>query len=107
MELAGTDTRINPLRVEGIIEAVPKYYPAFKREDFSGIAPWSGLRPCSPDGLPYLGRSQRFNNLSVATGHAMMGLSLGPISGKLMSQVLSGEAPELSIELLNPDRFAA
>ena len=64
-----------------------------------------GLRPCSPDGLPYVGRLARYSNCSVASGHAMMGLSLGPITGRLMSEILSGEKPSIDLSLLKPDRF--
>ncbi|MFM8469353.1 MAG: NAD(P)/FAD-dependent oxidoreductase [Limisphaerales bacterium] len=106
MEIAGLNEDINPVRVRGIIKSALKYFPAFKESDFDGIAPWRGLRPCSPDGLPYLGRTAKFTNLSVATGHAMMGLSLGPITGKLMAQILSGEPPEFDLSLLSPDRYA-
>jgi len=67
---------------------------------------WSGLRPCAPDGLPYLGRFARFDNLSAATGHSMMGMSLGPVSGKLMAEILSGEPPSLDVAALSPDRYA-
>lgn len=105
MEIAGLNEDINPVRVQGIIKAVPKYFPNFTPEDFAGIAPWRGLRPCSPDGLPYLGRTARFANLTIATGHAMMGLSLGPITGKLVSQIVSGEKPAMDLRLLNPDRY--
>ena len=106
MEIAGLDETINPVRVQGIIKAVPKYFPKFAPEDFAGIQPWRGLRPCSPDGLPYLGRTAKFSNLTIATGHAMMGLSLGPITGRLMSEILSGEPPSIRIDALNPDRYA-
>jgi D-amino-acid dehydrogenase len=106
MEIAGMDEGINPRRVRGIIKAVPQYYPDFSAEDFAGIKPWSGLRPCSPDGLPFVGRFAAYDNLSAATGHAMMGLSLGPVTGKIMAEVLSGEPPSLDISLLAPDRFA-
>lgn len=106
MEIAGLNEDINPVRVQGIIKAVPKYYPKFAPEDFTNIQPWRGLRPCSPDGLPYVGRTERFSNLSIATGHAMMGLSLGPITGKLMAEILSGEKPSIVIDGLNPDRYA-
>ena len=78
MEIAGLNEDINPVRVRGIIKPFCRYYPDFTPEDFDGIQPWRGLRPCSPDGLPYVGRTARYANLSVATGHAMMGLSLGP-----------------------------
>jgi D-amino-acid dehydrogenase len=106
MEITGTDLSINPARVRGIMKAVLKYLPDFTAEDFRDVQPWAGLRPCSPDGLPYVGRTRRYRNLSVATGHAMMGLSLGPITGKLISEVLSGEPPSISIEQLSPDRYA-
>ncbi len=106
MEIAGLNENINPVRVQGIIQSVPKYYPEFTPQDFEGIRPWCGLRPCSPDGLPYVGRTSRYTNLSIATGHAMMGLSLGPITGKLMAEILSGERPSIDIQLLDPDRYA-
>jgi D-amino-acid dehydrogenase len=91
--------------VQGIIKNVPKYYPAFSPLDFQDISPWCGLRPCSPDGLPYLGRTRKFTNLTVASGHAMMGLSLGPITGRLVSELLSDEKPSFDLRLLDPDRY--
>jgi D-amino-acid dehydrogenase len=105
MEIAGLNEAINPRRVRGIIASVPQYYPEFRTEDFEGIQPWCGLRPCSPDGLPYLGRTRRCSNLIIATGHAMMGVSLGPITGRLVSEVVSGEKPSQAIGLLDPDRY--
>ena len=106
MEIAGLNERINPRRVAGIIKSVPRYYPDFSPDDFASIRPWSGLRPCSPDGLPYLGRTRAYENLCLATGHAMMGLSLGPITGQFIASILSGEKPALDLELLDPDRYA-
>jgi len=106
MEIAGLNEDINPLRVRGIIKAAVKYFPKFTPEDFAGIQPWRGLRPCSPDGLPYLGRTAKYSNLTIATGHAMMGLSLGPITGKLVGEIISGEKPSFDLTLLNPDRYA-
>ena len=106
MEIAGLNEDINPVRVKGIIKSALKYYPDFREEDFNGIPPWRGLRPCTPDGMPYLGRTARFENLSIATGHAMMGLSLGPVTGQLIAETLSGERNSIDISLLNPDRYA-
>ena len=106
MEIAGLNEDINPVRVQGIIKSVPKYFPKFTPEDFDGIQPWRGLRPCSPDGLPYLGRTAKFSNLILATGHAMMGMSLSPITGQLVSEIVSGEKPSFDLNLLSPDRFA-
>jgi D-amino-acid dehydrogenase len=105
MEIAGLNEDINWVRVQGIMKAVPKYYPKFKPEHFKGIQPWCGLRPCSPDGLPYVGRTRRYRNLLLATGHAMMGMSLGPITGNLVSQLISGEVPSIPIDQLSPDRY--
>jgi len=105
MEIAGLNEDINPVRVRGIIKSALQYFPAFKESDFDGIQPWRGLRPCSPDGLPYIGRTAKFANLSFASGHAMMGLSLGPITGQLIAQILSGEKPPFDLSLLSPDRY--
>jgi D-amino-acid dehydrogenase len=106
MEIAGLDEGINPIRVRGIIAAATKYYPEFEPSDFEGVAPWRGLRPCSPDGMPYVGRTARFANLYIATGHAMMGISLGPVTGKLIAEILAGELPQIDMAQLSPDRYA-
>ncbi len=106
MEIAGLNERIDPRRVQGIIKSIPEYYPEFKIEDFRGIEPWLGLRPCSPDGLPYLGRTRRYKNVVIATGHAMMGISLGPITGRLVAAILSEEPTSIPIDLLSPDRYS-
>lgn len=106
MELAGLNTDINPRRVRGIVRAVPDYYPDFRAEDFEGVEPWCGLRPCPPDGLPYLGRTAVAENLIVAAGHGMMGVSLGPVTGKIVSRLLAGLEAEWDLGLLAVDRFA-
>jgi D-amino-acid dehydrogenase len=105
MEIAGLNEDVNPARVRGIIEAVQRYYPDLRSSDFERVEPWRGLRPCSPDGLPYLGRTARYDNLVVATGHAMMGVTLGPITGRLVADILSGEQSGMDIALLSPDRY--
>jgi D-amino-acid dehydrogenase len=106
MELAGIDETINPRRIKGIVRAIPDYFPAFQESDFDDIQPWSGLRPCSPDGLPYIGRTQRWKNLTIAAGHAMMGLSLAPATGQIVASLLSNEPSPIPLALFNPDRFS-
>jgi D-amino-acid dehydrogenase len=106
MELSGIDEGINPTRVRGIIKSVAAYYPDIPPAHLEQATVRTGLRPCSPDGLPYVGRVSRFANLSVATGHAMMGMSLGPITGKLMAETLSGEPVSCGMDGLSPDRYA-
>ena len=105
LELGAFDGAISPPRVRGILRSLSRHLPAFRPEQFNGCRPWCGHRPCTPDGLPYLGRLEEMENLSVATGHAMMGLSMAPISGKLLAELLSGEAPSIDISPLRPDRF--
>ncbi len=106
MEVAGRDLGINPVRVRGIIDSFCRYFPEYQPKDFAEVKPWSGLRPCSPDGMPYVGRTQKFLNLSVAAGHAMMGLSLAPITGKIIADTLSGRPVAASqAALLSPDRY--
>ncbi len=105
MEIAGLDESINHRRVRGIIRAATNYFPAFETRDFEGIEPWSGLRPVSPDGMPYLGRTRRWPNLTVATGHAMMGLSLAPATGHIVATLLAGEDPGVALDLCAVDRF--
>ena len=64
----------------------------------------TGLRPVSPDGLPYIGKSSTFKNLTFATGHAMMGWSLGPATGKLVSEIIDGKKTAMDISAFSPDR---
>jgi D-amino-acid dehydrogenase len=106
MELGASDGGINPPRIRGIVRSLVSCLPAFRVEDFNAVTPWSGLRPCTPDGLPYVGKVARIENLSVAAGHAMMGLSMGPITGKLIAESLSGDEPSIDMTPLRPDRYA-
>ena len=106
MEFSGFDTSIRPERIQGILESVPRYLPEFGPADFEDVRPWCGLRPCSPDGLPYVGPFRRYPNLIAATGHAMLGVTLAPGTGKLVAEILGGEKPSVALELLSPDRYA-
>jgi D-amino-acid dehydrogenase len=106
LELGRGEGPPDPRRVAGIVRSFTTHYPDFAPADFAAVTPWSGLRPCSPDGLPYIGRFARYDNLVAATGHAMMGVSLGPITGRLVAEIVSGEPPSVEISALHPDRFS-
>jgi D-amino-acid dehydrogenase len=106
MEMSGIDEGIDAARVRGIVNSVAAYYPDVTPAHLKQATVRTGLRPCSPDGLPYVGRVSRIANLSVATGHAMMGMSLGPITGKLMAEILSDEPLSCTMAGLSPDRYA-
>lgn len=106
MEIGGREGLINDHRVQGIIKSVEQYYPELRAECFQNKAIWHGLRPCSPDGLPYLGRSRHCPNVIIAAGHAMLGLSLGPVTGLLVARLLSGTQAGIDLSLLSPDRYS-
>jgi D-amino-acid dehydrogenase len=105
MEVGGLDLSINPARVRGIIKSVHAYFPKFSERDFESIKPWAGLRPVSPDGIPYLGAIRGYQNLLAASGHAMMGLSLAPVSGRLVADLLTGDPPFRTIDAMGVGRF--
>jgi D-amino-acid dehydrogenase len=105
MEINGTDRSINMNRVKGIVETIPKFYPEMKVDVPKQQNVWNGLRPCSPDGLPYIGRSRKFNNVIIATGHSMMGLSLGPATGKLVCELVDEQPTTINLAPLNPERY--
>jgi len=106
LELAGFGLSVNMRRVRAIAEAVPVYLENVRVPDFTEEDVWAGLRPCSPDGLPYVGRTRKNPNLTVAAGHAMLGITLSPVTGKLVSEIVGGEVPSIDCTLLRPDRFA-
>lgn len=103
MEIGGINHDINNNRVRGIVDSIPKYFPEMKVGFPTKI--WHGLRPCSPDGLPFLGRTIAPENLIVATGHSMMGMSLGPATGKVVCDLVNGSKPDVDISLFNPERY--
>ena len=106
LEVAGTDMTVNMNRVRGIVQSINNYYPDLKVDMPVVHKVWRGLRPCSPDGLPYIGETSRFENIVVATGHGMMGLSLGPATGKLVSELVDHNVSSMDIAAFSPDRFA-
>ena len=103
MELAGLDLSIQRRRLNVVVESVKHY---MRLPELRIIEVWCGLRPLTPDGLPILGRPRSFKNLILATGHAMLGLSLGPVTGKIVSQFVGGQKPVVDVAALTPDRFA-
>jgi D-amino-acid dehydrogenase len=104
MELDRINSRVNMNRVKGIVESVPKYFPGLKPTVPQQKDIWFGFRPASADGLPYIGRNNKYNNLIIATGHGMMGLSLGAATGLLVSELVSGKSTSISINEFAPDR---
>jgi len=106
LELAGMDLSINQRRVDALLRAIRDYVPEYDPEQFEVREIWRGLRPCTPDGLPLMGRPQNFDNLTVAAGHASIGMSLAPVSGQLVSRLVERQEPGVDISLLRVERFA-
>ncbi|WP_418637713.1 NAD(P)/FAD-dependent oxidoreductase [Winogradskyella sp.] len=104
MEIGGINHHINPVRVAAIAAAAARYFPDMNITTQEKAAAVCGLRPCSPDGIPYIGKSVKVNNLTIATGHAMMGWSLGPATGKLVSEIIRGQKSSLNLAPFHPDR---
>ncbi len=105
LELGGMSRAVNPKRVRGVISSLPQYYPNINLPNQRDVDIWVGFRPCSPDGLPYIGRSSQVSNLVLAGGHAMMGMSLGPITGQLIAEIIGEQDPSVNLELLQPERY--
>ncbi|GGD06194.1 NAD(P)/FAD-dependent oxidoreductase [Hyunsoonleella pacifica] len=104
MEIAGINHDINPVRVNAIANAAKSYYNNLEINDEEKAKVDCGLRPCSPDGLPYIGKSSKCVNLTIASGHAMMGWSLGPATGKLVSEIIANKKTTLDLLPFHPDR---
>ncbi|AXT21137.1 FAD-dependent oxidoreductase [Flavobacteriaceae bacterium AU392] len=104
MEIGGINHNININRVRAIAKASEAYYKGLIIEQSEIDMADCGLRPCSPDGLPYIGRTDTYKNLTIASGHAMMGWSLGPSTGKLVSEIISNKKPSLDLNPFHPNR---
>jgi D-amino-acid dehydrogenase len=103
LELAGMDFSFNSRRIRAMQNSSSDYLPGLAEAKVLEI--WRGLRPCTPDGLPIISRVKKFDNLIVAAGHAMLGMSLGPITGKLVSQLANKEKTDLDFTSLSAERF--
>ncbi|WP_100804344.1 FAD-binding oxidoreductase [Ulvibacter sp. MAR_2010_11] len=104
MEIAGINEKINKVRVDAIARAATRYYPDIQLSEEEKNNAASGLRPVSPDGLPYIGKSKKCENLTIATGHAMMGWSMGTATGKLVAEIVSQQKLSMDISAFHPDR---
>ncbi len=105
MEIGPINDKINMNRVKGIVESVPAYLPGLDVAMPEEQKVWYGFRPCSPDGLPYIGYGAKYDNLLYAGGHAMMGLSLGPATGYLIAELATGKRTSIDVTAFDPSRF--
>jgi D-amino-acid dehydrogenase len=106
MEITSHKTPPRMNRVQGILDAVKRFYPDFDMPLPPKEKIWYGYRPCSADGLPYIGRIKKYNNVTVATGHSMLGLSLGAGTGKIVDEIVNNKASGMDIKPFTVERFS-
>lgn len=104
LELGSGDTKVSRRRLDGITSTVRSYLPGLS---FDAAPPrvWAGVRACTPDSLPFLGRGEPYRNLSIACGHGYIGMGLAPVSGKLIAALIAGEPPEIDVAPFRTGRF--
>lgn len=103
LELSNIDTVVNTKHITGIERAVREYIHVDEKLDIRET--WAGLRPTTPDGMPIIGRSPRYRNLILATGHAMLGLSLGAGTGQVVAELVNGKEAAFDLSPLRVERF--
>jgi D-amino-acid dehydrogenase len=104
MEFSGLDTGVNPRRLDAIRAAASRYLREWPAGE--GETAWAGLRPLTPDGLPILGRLPGYDNVFVATGHGMLGITLAPSTALVMAQLLRTGVSDIDLTPFRPDRFS-
>jgi D-amino-acid dehydrogenase len=104
LELAGLDPSIDRVRADAVRRGGVRSLPRLEGRRVLDV--WAGLRPCTPDGLPVIGRPPGLDGLIVATGHAMKGTSLAPVTARLVSELVSGATPSHDLAPFSPARFA-
>jgi len=105
MMISGNDLSINKRRINNIRKAANSYINELNIKPTQMEDIWAGLRPCSPDGLPFIGKSNELSNLVIATGHAMMGVSLGPATGKIVADLINENNTDIEISSMSLYRF--
>ncbi len=104
MEFAGYDTSIQEKRLQHLTKTAQLYFQNWKTGTVD--EKWYGWRPMTFDSVPIIGRVPRYANAIMAAGHNMLGLSMAPATGKLVSELAFGEEPHLPINNYAFERFA-
>lgn len=103
MELSGINRRLDPRRVEALSRNADRYLPGWREGD--GVSVWTGMRPLLPDGLPAIGRAPGYENLFVAVGHAMLGVTLGPATAVAVADLMTRGESGYDLRPFDPGRF--
>lgn len=101
-ELAHRDAPKTPVQLNAVEPVARKLFPLAERVD---AEPWMGARPCTPDMLPIIGPAPHHPSLWFAFGHAHHGLTLGPITGRLIAEMMTGETSTVDVRPFRAQRF--
>lgn len=105
MEFSGINNKILIKRMEGIYNSVKLFYPGLQIDFPLKDKIWTGLRPVTPDGLPYLGKVKKYDNVLVSGGNAMLGISEGAAAGLIISDIIENKNPPIDIKAFDAGRF--
>ena len=105
MELSGINNKVMINRMQGIYNSAKGFYPGLQIDFPPADKIWTGLRPVTPDGLPYIGKVSNFDNVVIAGGHAMLGISEGTGTGKLVTDIIKQQTTSIDISAFNTERF--
>lgn len=105
MELSGINNTVMVKRMEGVYNSAKDFYPGLKIDFPPTDKIWNGLRPVTPDGLPYIGRHSAYDNVVIAGGHAMLGISEGTGTGKLVTEIIQHKTTSINISAFKVERF--
>jgi D-amino-acid dehydrogenase len=105
MEFSGNNNRVLIKRMEGIYNSVKKFYPGLPIDVPPTDKIWTGLRPVSPDGLPYIRKANHFDNVLISGGNAMLGISEGAACGQIISDLIENRSTPIDISAFKLDRF--
>ncbi len=105
MEISGLNSPLLIKRAHAIYSGAKAYYPDLPVDVMPKEKIWYGLRPLTPDGLPYIGHHSKYSNLVIAGGHAMLGLSLAAATGKLVEELVAKKKTTIEVKAFAPERF--
>lgn len=105
MEISGINNKILVKRMQGVYDSAKRFYPGLKIEFPPADKIWSGLRPVTPDGLPYIDRAEKYNNVLIAGGHAMLGISEATGTGRLVTDIIQHKTSDIDVSAFRLNRF--
>ncbi len=105
MEISGINNKVLLKRMQGVYDSAKRFYPGLQIDFPPANKIWNGLRPVTPDGLPYIDRAEQYNNVIIAGGHAMLGISEATGTGKLVTEIIQHKPSDIDLSAFKLNRF--